>query len=150
MSKVAALQFHILDLNVLAGACSRLGLELVHGQQQYKWFGNRGQQEAVPEGFTREELGTCEHAIRIPNNPNAYEIGIVTRRDGQPGYTLLWDSWQGGYGLTDAIGKDGSRLFQQYSLGITLQQLATDNLCVLEQSADAQGNIHLTVGAQGA
>lgn len=150
MSKVAALNFHILDLDILGGACARLGLELVHGQRQYRWYGNRGQQEALPAGFTREELGMCEHAIRIPNNESAYEIGIVRRRDGNPGYALLWDSWNGGYGLTDAIGKDGARLYQQYSLGMTIRQIEIDNLCILEQTTDTQGNIHLTVGVQGA
>jgi hypothetical protein len=65
-------------------------------------------------------LGHCEHAIRIPGDYRckgvrlgrdleyvgyaAYEIGVVKRRDGRPGYLLLWDHWAGGCGLMDFVG----------------------------------------------
>ncbi len=144
MSKVVAIQFLIQDLTALSRACTRLGLEFVRDQHQYRWYGNRGQEEGVPEGFTREELGACEHAIRVPNNAQAYEIGVVTRRDGQPGYTLLWDSYNRGYGLTDYVGEGAQKLLQAYSLEVTLDQFAQVNHHLIDQQTAENGALILT------
>lgn len=144
MSKVVAIQFLIQDLNALSRACVRLGLEFVRDQQQYRWYGNRGQEEAVPEGFTREELGTCEHAIRVPNHAQAYEIGVVSRRDGQPGFTLLWDSYNRGFGLTDYVGEGAQKLLQAYSLEVTLEQFAQVNHHLIDQQTAENGAMILT------
>jgi hypothetical protein len=95
----------IRDLAALGRAATRLGLELVMGQTNYRWYGTVVGDHPLPTGFTSQDIGKSEHAIRIPNQPDAYEIGIVTRRDGLPGYALHWDFWNGGYGLTDRIGQ---------------------------------------------
>lgn len=72
----------IRDLAALGRAATRLGLELVMGQTNYRWYGTVVGDHPFPTGFTNQDIGKCEHAIRIPNQPDAYEIGIVTRRDG--------------------------------------------------------------------
>jgi hypothetical protein len=144
MSKVVAIQFLIQDLHALSRACARLGLEFIRDQHQYRWYGNRGQNEAVPEGFTREELGTCEHVIRVPNNAQAYEIGVVTRRDGLPGYMLLWDSYNGGFGLTNYVGEGAQKLLQAYSLEVTLDQFAQVNHHLIDQQTAENGALILT------
>ena len=84
MSHIAEVNLLVQDLNALHRACQRLGLELVRGQQTYCWYGRSVGDYALPVGFAKEDLGTCEHAIRIPGNDRAYEIGIVTRRDLSP------------------------------------------------------------------
>lgn len=150
MSKVVAVKMLIQDLTALERACTRLGLELVRGQQTYRWYGDRGQKEGVPEGFQRAELGHCEHAIRIPNNPTAYEIGVVTRRDGQAGYTLLWDSWNKGYGMTDYVGEGCETLSQMYTMEVALDQFAQLNHYMIEEQQTENGDIILTFAAQGA
>ena len=76
MSHIAEVNLLVQDLNALHRACQRL--ELVRGQQTCRWYGRSVGDDPVPVGFAKEELGTSEHAIRIPGNDRAYEIGIVT------------------------------------------------------------------------
>jgi hypothetical protein len=140
----------IRDLAALGRAATRLGLELVMGQTNYRWYGTVVGDHPFPTGFTNQDIGKCEHAIRIPNQPDAYEIGIVTRRDGLPGYALHWDFWNGGYGLTDRIGQDGELLRQAYALEVTLGHLTTMNHCVLNQTQLEDGSIELELGQIGA
>lgn len=112
------MQIEIKDLDALAEAAAQLGCELVRGQKTYKWYGEFVGDSPMPTGFTRADLGKCDHAIRVKGKPGAYEIGVVKRRDGKPGYTLLWDFWNGGHGLEEAIGKDGRKLRQEYPLAV--------------------------------
>lgn len=110
----------ILDLDALAAACKRLGLELVRGQQTHRWFGRFVGDSPMPEGFTVEDLGHCDHAIRLADRKardvgGAYEIGLVRRRDGRPGWQLIYDNWQGGYGLEKAAGKGLEYLQNAYN-----------------------------------
>lgn len=115
MSHVADVELEVNDLGCLREAAKSLGLELVE-QDTYKWFGRHVGDYPMPKGFTQADLGKCEYAIRIPGNSRAYEVGVMKRKDGKPGYQLLWDFWAGGYGLQDAIGKDGGLLKQSYTV----------------------------------
>ena len=76
MSHVATIDIEVTDLGTLAAAAKRLGMELVQGQKTYRWFAGR--------------QGDCEHAVRIPGDNKAYEIGVVKRTDGRLGY-----AWNG-------------------------------------------------------
>lgn len=100
MSHVATINVEIKSLDDLEAACRSLGLELVRDQKTYRWYGRSVGDYPLPAGFAAEELGTCEHAIRVPLSvvgaDRCYEIGVVKRRDGRPGYTLLWDFFDGG------------------------------------------------------
>ena len=149
MSHIAEVNLLVQDLNALQRACQRLGLELVPGQQTYRWYGRAGGDYPLPVGFAKDELGTCEHAIRIPGNDQAYEIGIVTRRDGKPGYALLWDFYQGGYGLVEHVGEQAERLQQMYALEVLLSTVEQMNHCVIEQTHLADGSIELLLAQQG-
>lgn len=115
MSHVATVDVQITNLDDLAAACQRLGLEFARGQQSYRWYGEHVRDYPLPEGFTEAELGLCEHAIKIPGNLRAYEIGVVKRRDGKPGWMLMWDFFNGGYGLEQVVGKDCGLLRQSYA-----------------------------------
>ena len=118
MSHVASIELEIKDLDALDEACETLGLELVRGQKTYKWWGHSVGDYPLPTGFKASDLGKSEHAIRIPGDKNAYEIGVVPRRDGKPGYTLLWDFYAGGYGMEAKVGKDACKLKQAYSAAV--------------------------------
>ena len=109
MSHMAAIDLEITDLNALEAACLYLGLELVRGQKTWKWWGRwvddyHGQEAAYNFGIDPKEYGTCaEHAICMKNDANAYEIGVVKRRDGKPGYLLLFDFYGQGENITKII-----------------------------------------------
>ena len=97
MSHMAAIDLEITDLDALGAACGHLGLELVRGQTTWKWWGSwandyHAQEAAYNFGVKPEEYGKCaEHVIRMVGDSEAYEIGVVRRRDGKPGYILLYD-----------------------------------------------------------
>ena len=110
MSHVSAIELEIKDMDALKAACERLGLNFLEGKTTYRWFGTWMGDYPLPEGFTREDLGKCSHAIRVPGA--AYEIGVVTR-NGKT--TLLWDFWSSG-GLERVLGRGGGKLKQAYAV----------------------------------
>lgn len=122
MSHIAKIELHVTDLEALKAACAQIGLEFVEGQKTYRWYG-RSIGGQVPQGFTTADLGHCEHAIRVNGNPRAYEIGVVRRRDGKPGYVLHLDEWANGYGLVQVAGTGCAKLKQAYAEQVACAQL---------------------------
>lgn len=123
MSHVTTVDLHITDLAALAAAAKILGMELSKAET-YKWFGSHVGDFPLPDGFTAQDIGQCEYKLTIKDNDKAYEVGVVKRRDGKPGYTLLWDFWQGGYGLQDVVGKDAQNLKQEYGIASAMREMA--------------------------
>ena len=117
-SHVAKISIEIKDLLALKQAAKDLGLEFVE-QKTYRWFGRHVGDFPLPAGFKTSDLGKCDYVLRIPNNDTAYEIGVVKRKDGKPGYELLWDFWSGGYGLQAVVGDNGTKLVQSYAAAVT-------------------------------
>ena len=115
MSHVAKIAVEINDLGALKEAAKALGLEFKENQKTYRWWGYSVGDYPLPEGFKASDLGKCDHALSIPNNNTAYEVGVVKRKDGKPGYELLWDFYAGGKGLTAKVGGKGEKLVQAYS-----------------------------------
>jgi len=153
MSHVACVSIEVKDLDALGEAAKRLGLELVRGQKEYRWYGQSVGDFPIPEGFTAEDLGKCENAIRIqgtkggPSDPagtDPYEIGIVKRRDGKPGWSLIWDFFAGGYGLLSKVGKDCVNLKREYAAVVAAKQ-ARLNRFQVHESRQADGRIVLTL-----
>jgi hypothetical protein len=132
MSHIAEIDLHIKDMSALRAACKDLGLVLNEGQKTYKWYGQS--YGKVPDGFTKDDLGKCDHAISIENplDKKAYEVGVVRRRDGKPGFTLMWDFWNGGYGLEAKIGKDAQKLKQRYATHVAIRAARKQGLHVQE------------------
>jgi hypothetical protein len=116
MSHVITSACHVTDLDVLEVACKAIGLELVRGQKQFRWWGHHVGDYPIPEGYTQDDLGKCEHAIRIPGKPDAYEIGVVQRRDGQEGWSLMFDFYGGGRGMQAVAGLNCEKVAQQYAI----------------------------------
>lgn len=89
MSHVMEIRTRVRNLSALVIACRRLGWRFVEGQQRYAWYGTLVGDAPLPQGVRKEELGACDHAIRVPKA--SYEIGVKLMSDGD--YTLLCDTW---------------------------------------------------------
>jgi hypothetical protein len=171
VSHVATIDIEITNLQDLQEACADLGLEFVMDQKTYNWYGEHVGDFAIPDGFSENDLGRCEHAIKLTdaqsmqeierrreaflakwnekwgganNEPDAttmlhvcqrpYEIGVARRRDGRPGWTLLWDFFQGGYGLQEVIGENGGRLKQAVATAASVRVMKSQGYrCQREQ-----------------
>lgn len=113
MSHVITGKTKFTSLDAVEAACQELGLELVRNQEAFRWFGRHVGDYPLPEFFTKEDMGLCSHAIRIPGNDKAYEIGLVECResDGHGGYrvvedtyNLMYDFYAGGKGMEEMVG----------------------------------------------
>jgi len=110
LSHIAKIELEILSLEDLESACKMLGFSFIENQKTYQWYGRWVGDSPLPEGIALEDLGKCDHAIRIQDC--AYEIGIVKKG---AKYILLWDSWHTG-GLEQKIGKEAGILKQAYTI----------------------------------
>jgi len=122
MSHVSKVDMEILDLDALKKACADCGLEFREGQKTYKWYGSwvgdyNSRDAATQNGIDPKDLGKCDHAIGVPGNKQAYEIGVVKNPNGK-GYILLWDFWNGGYGLQAKAGPNCGNLTKGYAVAV--------------------------------
>jgi hypothetical protein len=139
MSHVAKIELEIQDLETFKLACQRLNLEFVENQQTYRWYGRYMGDAPLLEGFTAEDLGNCQHAIRVPGA--SYEIGIVHR---QGKYHLLWDNWQSG-GLERQLGPGAGRLKQAYGIERVRQEARLKGYRLSEKQMNNTVQLVLTV-----
>lgn len=145
MSHVAQIEIEVRDLEALKSACQRLGLEFVAGQRSYRWYGRHVGDYPLPPGFSREDLGKCDHVIRVPGNAQAYEIGVVRRKDGRSGWVLLWDFWGGGFGLQEKVGEGAGRLKQAYALEAAKKAALRAGHRVLGETQKTDGTVVLKI-----
>ena len=139
---IALISLQVKNLEALKLACQRLGLEFREGQMTYAWYGRSMGDAALPEGFTKEDLGKCSHAIHVPGA--SYEIGVVYR---EGVYKLLWDSWGSG-GLVDALGKDCNKLRQAYGVSAAMLEAQRQGYsCWETQGEDGAIKLHVTLPA---
>lgn len=154
MSHVATIDLEIKDLDALALACEPLGLELVRGQKAYNWYGRSVGDSPLPVGFTAQDLGKCDHVIRIKgttlngriDNRMPYEIGLATRRDGKAGYTLMWDTWQGGHGLVHRVGGEKAEALKQgYATEVAVRIAKREGFRVVKREIRTDGSVAVVV-----
>lgn len=136
MSHVVECEMEVRDLEALEEAAKMLGLELVRGQKTYKWWGHSVGDYPLPAGYTAKDLGHCEHALRIPGDSKAYEIGVVKRRDGKPGFKLMRDFFGGGYGMEAKVGKDCQNLEQAYTVALACRHYRKKGYSVRTERKD--------------
>ena len=110
------MSWKIKDLPALKAAVQNLGYEFREGQQSYAWYGRWMGDAPLPDDVSKDEVGKCSHAIRVPGC--RYEVGVVQK--GQK-YVLLWDSWASG-GLSKVIGNNAGILKQAYTLERTRKE----------------------------
>lgn len=92
MSHVATIECEVKSLKALQSTCDRLGLIWKEGKKNYEWFGRHVGDYPIPEGFSVNDMGKCDHAIGVPGCK--YEIGVVKNRlDNGKTHVLLWDFW---------------------------------------------------------
>ena len=149
MSHVATVDVEIQNLEWLAQACQKIGLEWLPGQTTYRWFGESLGDFPLPAGFSEEDLGHCEHAIGLPEHSirrwsESYQIGVVKRRDGRPGWSLLWDFYDGGKGLQNVVGEGCCQLIKAYTSIAVRETALRQGLRVSEQQL-ADGSIRMTL-----
>lgn len=150
MSHVASIELEIRDLDALAAACESLGLELVRDQKTYNWWGTSVGDTPLPVGYAKEELGKCQHAIRIKgtnlngsiNRREAYEIGLSARRDGKAGFIMLWDTYQGGNGLVEKVGGEkAEKLCQGYGVEVAMRIAKRQGFRVVKKEIRSDGSV---------
>ncbi len=151
MSHVALVETKVDDLECLAKAAEACGLKFVQGQKTFKWYGrwmNDYSQDdaAYLHGIKPEDYGKCEHAIVVPGNKNAYEVGVVPNPNGE-GYVLLWDFYAGGHGLQKHLGgpSDCNKLMDQYAKFVTIKQAESMGMTWNEEFNEETGEIILTL-----
>lgn len=138
MSHVSHIQLKIFDLAALKSACKRLGFEFVENQKTYEWYGRLVEPDKypLPEGLTENDLGKCDHAIKIPNA--RYEIGVIKRNNN---YMLLCDYWD--TKLKRAVGEDAGLLKQAY--GVEVIKAAVRKRCYSYKEQQVNSGIELTI-----
>jgi len=146
MSHVTTIDLKINDLDALAIAADRLGMELVRGVKTYKWFGRfvgDYNDAAIKEmGIDPKDHGKCDHVLRVKGaGSDTYEIGVVKVGDD---YRLLYDFWAGGNGLMEKVssvgkhGKDCNKLRQEYATEVARKQLRKQGYRVREVRQDGR------------
>jgi len=134
----------VLDLNALAQASLNVGLEFRTDQKTHKWYGRfvgdyRGN-DAAARTRDPKTFGKCEHAIGVPNNTNAYEIGVVKATDGD-GFALVYDNWHEGYGLEAVAGRSLERLRQEYAAETSARSLMAEGYDVTRHVDQSTGEV---------
>jgi hypothetical protein len=142
MSHVTTIDIDIHDLDALAIACEDCECDLTRGQKQYRWYGRHVGDYPLPQGFKAEDMGRCEHAITSRDKHGAYEVGVVERRDGQPGWTLIYDFYAGGQGMSEVVGDRCQKLKQAYAAEVTRKQMRKKGYAV-KKSLNAKGEVVL-------
>lgn len=133
MSHVVQISLEITDLDSLQAAAQQLGMEMVK-QSTYRWYGRHMSDYPLPEGFKPSDLGKCEYALKVIGaGPETYEVGVVKRRDGKPGFSLLFDFWNSGYGLVAAIGENAVNLKREYALAVAAKEMRRQGFRVYRQ-----------------
>ena len=111
MSHITSIDIIITDLTALKEAVTELGAQWVEDKRTYEWFGRSVGDYPIPEGMAVNELGKCDHVIRLPGCQ--YEIGVVRKGTG---YTLAYDFWGPGAKLKQHFGDGLTKIKQLYAV----------------------------------
>ena len=127
MSHIATVTLTIKSLEALKRACQKLGLRLNLGQQTFKWFGTdkpwyQAEASGLKNGIPVKDYGKCRHAISIPGNQAAYEIGVIQQGNDLK-LALDWYDERNGLGaangMCEKVGGAGCEtLIQEYAVQV--------------------------------
>lgn len=130
MSHVATVETKIIDLDAFKVAVEKCGGELMLDQTTYAWWGYRAGGGDY-RGRDPKDDGKCLHAVKVagtqPRNGSLgpWEIGLLARRDGKPGFELEYDYYGGaGRALETKFGKGLATLSEEYGAEVAMRQLA--------------------------
>ena len=151
MSHVIASNAVYTDLEVLEAVCEPLGLELVRDKSTFRWWGRHVGDYPVPEGFTADDMGKCEHVIRVKDVEGSrtasdapYEVGLVAARgENQEGYVPMFDFYGGpGRQIQALVGEGCNDLTDAYVMGLAEKLLPN---WMQEAEPQADGSMVLTL-----
>ena len=139
MSHISKIELVIQSLADLKEACKQLGFQFMENQKTFKWYGRWVGDTPIPEGVKIEDIGKCEHAIKVPGCE--YEVGIIRRSDH---YILLWDYYSAG-GLEPKIGPNAGILKQAYTVARVKKKARIKGYRIREKKMDQGVRLVLTV-----
>ena len=123
MSHISKIELEVKDLGILGQACRKLGLELVKGQESFRWYGKKA---------------ACSHAIKVPEAD--YEIGVIN----QSGcYELNCDYYD--RNLEKVIGLQGGRLKQTYAVEKTKIEARKKGYAVIQKQTKTGIRLHVRI-----
>lgn len=120
MSHVTTQKAAIRDIEALRRAAKRCGLVFRENQQTYRWYGRSVGDYPIPDGYTEADLGRCAHAIGLPSG-QGYEIGVTPSRTVEGAYDLLYDFYNGGFGLMAKAGQGCGDLLSWYTAEVAIE-----------------------------
>ena len=132
MSHIATVEIEFKDLDCLAKACTKCGVELRRDQKQFTWYNGN--------------VSDCDAAIAVPGNSRAYEIGV--HLEGGK-IRLAYDPFCRGYGMQNHVAFEDDmrglgKLQQAYAVEVARKQAKRQGFSVREQ-VQADGRIKLTL-----
>ena len=146
MSHVTTVNVEVKDLEALKNAAEELGLKYNATATTYKWFGRHVGDYPVPEGMEISDLGKCVASLSIPDNSQAYEVGIIPDKI-NGGFRLIYDFFNKGYGLEEVIGENCSKLKQEYAVQVAMKAARKQGMMV-SRSHRPDGSVVLQARAR--
>ncbi len=141
MSHIVSIDSVTIDnLDALRAAVAQMGFEWVEGQRTYAWYGEWIGDSPMPKGMTQEELGTCDHAIRVPECK--YEVGVLWTGSK---YELRYDFYAAG-GLGKVLGEVAAPLVQEYAAQAILGAAALNGQTLISREVLEDGTIEMYMG----
>jgi len=131
VSHIATVEVEFRDMDALAKACVKCGVELRQDQKTFRWYNGK--------------VSPCDSAIVHPN-AKAYEIGV---HETETGLRIEFDPFMRGHGMQDAVAfedniKGLGKLQQAYAVEVARKQAKRQGFSVREQ-VQADGRVKLTL-----
>lgn len=138
MSHVVRIELEIKSLQALNQACKKLGCELIKDKKTYEWWGRHEGDYPLPEGMTKEQMGKCDHAIKVPGAN--WEIGLVKQEDGKS-YRPIYDFYGSqGKKIESICGEKLGKLKGAYTIAELQEKIkAKKAKCKEEQKTNEKG-----------
>lgn len=123
----------ITSLPALRRAVARCGGVFKENQTKFRtWASDHGRLAGdypLPEGYTADDVGKCEHAIGVPGEAKtgttAYEIGVVKSKKFPGTFSLAYDFYGGT--LDKAYGQGLGKLQMFYQMERSREVAAANN-----------------------
>lgn len=152
MSHVATGKLRVTSLDDLEVAAERCGLRLVRDQHTFKWYGrfmnDSEEGRSLAKRLPASEWGKCQHALVVPGDTDAYEIGVVKALDCGEGYDLVFDSWGPGRTLVAKAGAGLEKLAEEVGAEAAMRMMARKGYRV--QREVANGHVQVIATKAGA
>lgn len=144
MSHVVTIELEIDNLEVLSDAAKSLGCTLIKNQKTYSWYGYHVGDYPLPQGFKKEDMGKCEHAIKVDGSQ--WEIGVVKDPENEKKFKLIYDFY-GAHGrdIEKVCGKGLGKLKARYTVAELKHKLNKKKAKYKEEVKN--GKIRLTIQA---